>query len=729
MENSQSQQASTTPSVATSNVRKQHYTNDDVELVRPTTRKGDVWSNFDMCVMKDGNVKARCRKCGHFYGAGSNTTLRNHIGSCKAVVNDGSQGTIGADGQVFIYDADALRIDFAKFVIQQGLPFNHFDNVKLTEIIKTRLQPRYQHVSRTTLRSDAFKLWKTAKKEIIEGFREYKYGVSITTDTWTAPHGTANSYLAVTAHWFNPESWLLMKRTIAFKIFGYPHTGCNLRKILHDTLIEYNLDDKVFTISLDNASNNTRAMDLLKLRVKPILDGAFFHSRCVAHVINLSVQAALKICDSLYTKFRGLLVLIYKSSNERQINYRRFRKICNEEPLGPCFDNNTRWNSTCMMFENILRQRATLQAFNQRLINRNVSTIILTDQDWDRLNELTMFLQVFKEATTILSGVYYPTSPLVLKQIYAMTEKLYDLKSSPSRMFRKMVKIIKKKFIKYFASLPLVFTCSAALNPCLNVGGVELLIRKIMENLGLSFGLDGDDADYIESQIFRFNDHFQKLFGIYATKYGHQQNPIVDQMRAGSSRMTRDININLYNSLFEDATRRQRSSAPTSELGQYMATNFLRTLSPDEFANFDILAWWKEREIQYPVLSAMARDLLAVQASTVASESAFSVSGRIISDRRTRLTCESVEVCVCLKDYLDGVDRIQHESSLEGPILDKDVEEGIIREEEEAGISPSSSTSNTEGELDEGEFEEFEVEDLDVQDFLEENDLDDDLSD
>ena len=74
-----------------------------------------------------------------YYWCGSNTTLRNHLGSCKAVRNDMSQGTIGADGQVFIYDADALRLDFTKFVIQQRLPFNHFDNVKLTEIIKRRL--------------------------------------------------------------------------------------------------------------------------------------------------------------------------------------------------------------------------------------------------------------------------------------------------------------------------------------------------------------------------------------------------------------------------------------------------------------------------------------------------------------------------------------------------------------------------------------------------------------
>nr|GFB54750.1 zinc finger BED domain-containing protein RICESLEEPER 2 [Tanacetum cinerariifolium] len=74
----------------------------------------------------------------------------------------------------------------------------------------------------------------------------------------------------------------------------------------------------------------------------------------------------------------------------------------------------------------------------------------------------------------------------------------------------------------------------------------------------------------------------------------------------------------------------------------------------------------------------MARELLAVQASTVASESAFSTSGRIISDRRSRLTPESVEVCVCLKDYLDGVDRVQHETSLEGLILEG-VEETIAR--------------------------------------------------
>ncbi|GJQ91781.1 zinc finger BED domain-containing protein RICESLEEPER 2 [Tanacetum coccineum] len=75
----------------------------------------------------------------------------------------------------------------------------------------------------------------------------------------------------------------------------------------------------------------------------------------------------------------------------------------------------------------------------------------------------------------------------------------------------------------------------------------------------------------------------------------------------------------------------------------------------------------------------MARDLLSVQASTVASESAFSVSGRVRSPRRTKLTPTSVEVCICLKDHLDSMERIQHQSPLEGEL--EQVEEQIHAKE------------------------------------------------
>ena len=91
----------------------------------------------------------------------------------------------------------------------------------------------------------------------------------------------------------------------------------------------------------------------------------------------------------------------------------------------------------------------------------------------------------------------------------------------------------------------------------------------------------------------------------------------------------------------------------------------------------------------------MARDLLTVQASTVASESVFSVSGRVISQPRSWLSPESVECCICLKDYLDGPARIRHLTTLEDAI-DADVETTLHNEDFELGISPPSEDEEEE---------------------------------
>ena len=62
---------------------------------------------------------------------------------------------------------------------------------------------------------------------------------------------------------------------------------------------------------------------------------------------------------------------------------------------------------------------------------------------------------------------------------------------------------------------------------------------------------------------------------------------------------------------------------------------------------FDILAWWKQNGVKYPTLQALARDLLAILVSTVASESAFSTSGRVISSHRSRLNPNTIEALMC----------------------------------------------------------------------------------
>nr|GEU71934.1 zinc finger BED domain-containing protein RICESLEEPER 3 [Tanacetum cinerariifolium] len=77
-------------------------------------------------------------------------------------------------------------------------------------------------------------------------------------------------------------------------------------------------------------------------------------------------------------------------------------------------------------------------------------------------------------------------------------------------------------------------------------------------------------------------------------------------------------------------------------------------------------------------LSRMTIDIISVQASSVAYESAFSTSGRVLSIRRTRLTSASLEMCMCLKDHLDAKERKQDKCPLE---IHLDYEEDVFDDE------------------------------------------------
>jgi hypothetical protein len=66
--------------------------------------------------------------------------------------------------------------------------------------------------------------------------------------------------------------------------------------------------------------------------------------------------------------------------------------------------------------------------------------------------------------------------------------------------------------------------------------------------------------------------------------------------------------------------------------------------------DFNILLWWKINAPKYPILAEVARDVLAIPISTVASESAFSNGGRILDSFRSSLSPFTVEALICTQD-------------------------------------------------------------------------------
>lgn len=111
----------------------------------------------------------------------------------------------------------------------------------------------------------------------------------------------------------------------------------------------------------------------------------------------------------------------------------------------------------------------------------------------------------------------------------------------------------------------------------------------------------------------------------------------------------------------------------------------------------DILAFWKDHSLQYPILSRMALDFLSVPVSGVGPENLFSVARDVCHYRRNRLsdhTIEAIMVQLCadrsvideeyqqLREEIDGIDD-QLLSYDDDKDLDTLPEAGYISDEED----------------------------------------------
>ena len=136
----------------------------------------------------------------------------------------------------------------------------------------------------------------------------------------------------------------------------------------------WGLLDKVFAVSLDNASANTSAM----LVLTPLLDGYLgydvapsdpakklyhaVHQRCVCHIINLVVKSGLKRLKTCIEVFRTAINFL-NSSNQRIAQFKNYCLAKDIRPRKFCLDIDVRWNSTYLLLKHLMPYRFVFSAF------------------------------------------------------------------------------------------------------------------------------------------------------------------------------------------------------------------------------------------------------------------------------------------------------------------------------------------------------------------------------
>ncbi|WVZ96770.1 hypothetical protein U9M48_042369 [Paspalum notatum var. saurae] len=316
-------------------------------------------------------------------------------------------------------------------------------------------------------------------------------------------------YLSVVIHYVN-SAWELEKRIIGLRLIDVSHSGKNIAERVHAVVDEFKFTDKTFSVTLDNASANSTAMTILTHLLSSYVGDMFSHQR---------------------------------------------------------------WNSTYLVLKHLIPYRSTFDVFIQTHYPKgDGNTPLLTDQHWYIAEKVLTFLEMFYDATCVLSGVYYPTSPLIMHHIFQIANRLDAYENDP--LLRTVVAPMKTKVLKYWRDIPLLYSFAFILDPRAKLKGFTRLDCRGHHNL----------LELVTKELTgKFDDD-----------------------------------------------------------------------------DFNILNWWHEHQITYPVLSILAKDVLTVPVFTISSESVFSLTGRIIEERRCRLNPEMVEMMTCIKDWEEDEARAQH---------------------------------------------------------------------
>uniref|UniRef100_A0ACD5WQE4 Uncharacterized protein n=1 Tax=Avena sativa TaxID=4498 RepID=A0ACD5WQE4_AVESA len=385
--------------------------------------KSEMWNDFDP--LYDGNklMEAKCKHCKRVFAAarevGTSSCLR-HMLVCeeRAKVNeflDSMKSTMSQSdpnsSEKWMYDPERAHFELVRMIVLHELPFRIIEYQGFRKFVHS-LNPAFQLVSRTTIRLDCIGMFAKHKTHLQEVLQQLDSRVSLTADMWTSRQ--VMSYMCITCH-FVDEKWKLRKKVIWFSEADTPHDGTNLFNIMLDCMEDWGLQKKIFSITLDNASNNNLCVSYMQANLlgKNLLPckGDLLHRRCGSHMINLTVQEGLTIPCVAVVNIRESIKFVRSSPP------RKAESVCN-------------------------------------------------------------LLEVFLDATMVVSGTLYPTAHLYFHELWKIYLTLEREAKHEEMTIKSMVEVMKKKFMKYWKLSYLTICLPVILDPRYKFKFLDLCLKS-----------------------------------------------------------------------------------------------------------------------------------------------------------------------------------------------------------------------------------------------------------
>lgn len=399
----------------------------------------------------------------------------------------------------------------------------------------------------------------------------------------------------------------------------------------------------VFTIKVDNASSNDVAITYLKNTMDDWnshpLKGEYMHVRCCEHILNLVVQDGLKDYHSSISKIRNAVRYVRASPGRLD----RFKTCIKEARLQEKsivqLDVSTRWNSTYIMLESALKFQKAFKRLSEKCADFVlIQGGIPNNEDWDNTKCFVNFLKIFFDITKKVSGSTFVTSSQYFNEhiMILTTFKGWIGLTSSDNLLGKMAENMKAKYENYWGDVKkmnILLFVAVVLDPRHKMQFVRWGLNKVYEK------------NVAESLYKKTEETLYKIFDSYRIFVGQGQSEVPTH----SSHEVELVEVKAPEDAFAlevEMDMNLNESMQKNEVDLYLMEKLEK-----KSHGFDILNWWKVNSNKYPILGQMARDVLAMPVSTVASESSFSTEGRVRTCYRSSLTPKTVEALICTQNW------------------------------------------------------------------------------
>lgn len=593
---------------------------------------------FDKIEDKEGSQGARYECCGRELVVGSKCLVCESADEDEYgdedddLVSDDHYSSTGK------YDNETVWKAMAEMIIIDGLPFSFVEGIGFKEFCAVSLPPEFEHPSRRTMAKYAMEIYVDMRAKLNNLLKNEKPRVSLTIEKWTSLQSI--SYMCLAAHWID-GNWKLQKRILNFLPIE-SNTDTALGDVIVKCLLGWGID-KVFSVTVDNAIANDNATKGLRAALENsginIMNREHLYMRCVGHDVNMIVSEDLEEISSSVAAVRAAVryVLVCPVRLRKLKQCAEIDNIESKKAL--CLDVPDRWNTTFMMLDAAEKyERAYISYEGQ---DPNFTEDLLYDEDrvpnasdWETVRKTVEILKPFYEMVVETYGNSHVTSNKFFLQISTVDSVFQELKNSEDIQLSSLALRMKSKWEKYWGDskeINKTIFISAVLDPTQKLTFVEFVFARFYgETRGRELTEMVKEATYeLFSEYKRVNSLqvSKKKIGksvSFADEHGRKE----DKVKLAFKKFISD------------------NAALKIELDKYLAEDIMQ----DD--KFDILNWWKDNQSKFPVLSEMARDVLAVPISTLTSESAFTMGDRVLDEFRSSLPPGILQALICAQSWL-----------------------------------------------------------------------------